>query len=55
MRLAAAIGRFFSFEGEVTADELVSAMNDYITDNDALTVGVSKTDKGVLWTVTASK
>ena len=47
VRLANAIGRAFNLTGDISADELCEAINVH---PDAL-VKVSKTDKGVLWSI----
>jgi hypothetical protein len=51
VRLANAIGRAFELPlGAITAEALVQAMNDSKT---TPTVKVEKTEKGILWTVSA--
>ena len=49
IRLANAIGRAFSLEGSVSADDLCTAVN---TCKDDVVIQVKKTAKGILWTVT---
>ncbi len=48
IRLANAIGRAFDLKGSVDADALCSAVNEH---EGEITLTVSKTEKGVLWTV----
>ena len=47
IRLANAIGRAFALEGEVSAEDLCSAVNNASD----VVVSVKKTGKGILWTV----
>tara|TARA_Y100000401_G_scaffold55582_1_gene43889 strand:- start:657 stop:1043 length:387 start_codon:yes stop_codon:yes gene_type:complete len=48
IRLANAIGRCFGIEGDTTADELCTLVNER---EESCIVSVKKTDKGILWTV----
>ena len=47
IRLANAIGRCFAIAGEVTGDELA----EYVTEHPDAVVKVTKTDKGILWSI----
>ena len=51
VRLANAIGRCFDLSGSVDADALCAAVNDH---EGEITLTVSKTDKGILWTVSTA-
>ncbi len=50
VRLVNALCRLFKQEGDkIDSSSLLDCINAHIEENDALTVSVSKTDKGVLW------
>jgi len=51
VRLANAIGRAIELEGNVSGEDLASAL----TDLENAVVRVEKTDKGILWTVSTVK
>ena len=52
VRLANAIGRTFKIEGEVSADDICSAVKE---SKKQVSISVKKTDKGILWSVILSK